>query len=202
MLFYFDPEQTDLLLNMAKASDQRIIASGACALLAVWLYLLGAVQIYLAFLPASRSMQLSIFGSLSAILVSYGIVHAAYLAIATSAKLAHQFSIPLQDAADLALSANGLLRSMTYPFVLIFTGLFVYQVWIGKSHYPKWIILFVPTWFFLLQGVIAPYLSGAIRIAILGGYLNLIFTIFFAASTISLWKNKKGGPLSAKWTSP
>ncbi len=194
MLFYYDGEQTDILLNMANASDQRIIASTACALLAAWLYLLGAVQIYLAFRPASRPMQLIIFGCFSAIVVSYGVVHAAYLAIATSAKLSLQFGLPLEDVTHLAIFANDLLRILVYPFVLVFTGLFVYQVWIGRSAYPKWVILFVPTWLFLAQNPIVSSLSGVAKLVVAGGYLNLIFTIFFVASTIALWKNKNGEP--------
>ena len=49
MLFYYSPNSTDFLQNMAVTSDARIIASGVCALLTSWLYLLGAGQVYYAF---------------------------------------------------------------------------------------------------------------------------------------------------------
>ncbi|WP_457637578.1 DUF6796 family protein [Oceanithermus sp.] len=52
MLFYFNPESTDLMSNMASAAPARIEASALCALLAAWLYTLGAGQVWLALQPA------------------------------------------------------------------------------------------------------------------------------------------------------
>jgi hypothetical protein len=42
----------------------------------------------------------------------------------------------------------------------------------------------------LFRGIIAKFLSGSIGIVIMGGYLNLILVLFFAASTIALWNVK------------
>ncbi len=90
MLFYFNGDQTDVIANMAVVAPQRIILSGLTALFAAWLHPLGAGQVYYAFQPAARWLRLPVFLSFASIMVAYGIVHGAYVAIATAAQIAAQ----------------------------------------------------------------------------------------------------------------
>ena len=191
MLLYYDPVNMSLKQNMGNASDFRIIASGVCALFAAWFYMLGLVQVYYAFKttkPIFRNGTLISFGS---ILISYGIVHGAFIAIATTAKLATEHSLDINEAVLLSEKTNEILRLFVYPLFGILSILFISQVWKRKTLYPRWIILFFPLIPFLIEDLITKYLQNNIWIIVKGGYLNIILVIFFTASTIALWNIKK-----------
>lgn len=190
MLFYYDGESTDLILNMGNASDSAIIASGITALLASWLYMLGLAQVYYAFKPCTATVRNIVVISFGAILMSYGVVHGAYVAIATTAKLAVNNELDLAATTALASSANQMLRFIIYPVFGVLSVLFIYQVWKKNTLYPRWIILAFPLLPFLFQGLIGSVLTGSLWVIIMGGYLNLILVLFFTASTIALWKVK------------
>ncbi len=188
MLFYYSPNSTDFLQNMAVTSDARIIASGVCALLTSWLYLLGAGQVYYAFKIDQSKAKYIVFFSFASIGIAYGIVHAAYLAIAISAKLALANQLDMLSSVELARNANNMLRNIIYPIFALLSVVFITQVWRKKTRYPKWMVFAFPLLPFLLEGLIINNLSGSLKIIISGGYLNIIFFIFFLASSISLWK--------------
>ena len=188
MLFYYSPNSTDFLQNMAVTSDARIIASGVCALFASWLYLLGAGQVLFAFEETKPIVKYTVFASFAGIGIAYGIVHAAYVAIATSAKLALVNQLNMQTSIVLAREANNLLRNIIYPIFGLLSIIFIYQVWRKQTRYPRWMVFFFPLLPFLLQGLIVDNLNGVLKVIIAGGYLNIIFALFFLASTISLWK--------------
>ena len=191
MLFYFNGDQTDVIANMAVVAPQRITLSGLTALFAAWLYLLGAGQVYYAFQPATRWLRLPVFLSFASIMVAYGIVHGAYVAIATAAQIATQTGSDPHALAQQAISANLALRTVTYVPFAIFTVLFIAGIWMKQTHYPRWMILFSPIIPFLLDGPISSHLHGAIKIIIAGGYLNLILLLFFTASTLALALNSQ-----------
>lgn len=196
MLLYYDPVNMSLKQNMGNASDFRIIASGVCALFAAWFYMLGLGQVYYAFKttkPIFRNGTLISFGS---ILISYGIVHGAFLAIATTAKLATEHSLDINEAVLLSEKTNEILRLFVYPLFGILSILFISQVWKRKTLYPRWIILFFPLIPFLIEDLVTKYLQKDIWIIIKGGYLNIILVIFFTASTIALWNIKKSEIIS------
>lgn len=191
MLLYYDPVNMSLKRNMGNASDFRIIASGVCALFATWFYMLGLGQVYYAFKPAKpifRNGVLILFGS---ILIAFGIVHGAFLAIATTAKLATENNLEINNAVSLSEKINEILRLFVYPIFGILSILFISQVWRRKTLYPKWIIIFFPLIPFLIEDLVTKYLPNSIWIIIKGGYLNIILAIFFTASTIALWRIKE-----------
>ncbi len=187
MLFYYDSASTNLKLNMANASDFRIMASGISALVASWLYMLGIGQVYYAFKPTSTKIRNTVVVCFAGILIAYGIVHGAYLAIATTAKLAGQYQLDIETATALASRTNQILRLLVYPIFVVLSYLFISQVWKRKTLYPRLIILFFPLVPFLFKGLVSKTLSGSIWIVVAGGYLNLIMVVFFLASTIALW---------------
>ncbi len=189
MLFYYDSVSTDLKLNMANVSDFRIIANGILALLATWFYLFGLGQVYYAFMPTTKTVRNIVVISFACILISYGIIHSAYIAIATTAKLAAQNQLDIETATALASNTNNTLRLLVYPIFALLSFVFIWQVWKKKTLYPRWIILFFPLVPFLFQGLIGKVLSGSLWVVIMGGYLNLIIVIFFMASTIALWNS-------------
>ncbi len=188
MLFYYNSESINIANNMSKASDFRIIASAIAALFATWFYLLGMGQVYLAFKPAPTRIRNIVIISFAALLTLYGIVHSAYVGIATTAKIAAQNDLDIEQSIALAKEANIILRYFGYPIFLILSIAFLSQVWKRKTLYPRWIIFFFPLLPFLLQYGFAKILTGTAYLVIMGGYLNLILVLFFLASTISLWK--------------
>ena len=187
MLFYYDPVNSNLYENMGNASDSRIISSTITALIAAWLYVLGCIHVYQAFKstkPIVKNLVLICFVSIS---IAYGVVHAAFVAIATSSKLAIENNLNLNQSVSLAIEANNILRLIVYPIFGLLSFLFITQVWKRKTLYPRWILLFFPLIPFLLEDIICKNLSGSISIIICGGYLNHILIIFFTASSIALW---------------
>jgi hypothetical protein len=176
---------------MGNASNFRIKMSGLTALIASWFYLIGLGQVYYAFQTSKTSIRNMVLVCFAAIFTSYGVIHAAYVAIATSAKLAMQNNLNIDKSVVLASETNDLLRLFVYPFFAVLSVLFISQVLKKKTLYPKWMIFFFPLIPFLLQGFVDKLVSGNTRVIILGGYLNLMLVVFFTASTIALWKKKE-----------
>ena len=190
MLFYYDPLNTNFLENMSNSSNNRIILSAVSALFATWFYMLGVGQIYYAFKPSSKLMRNIVVISFSAIFITYGVVHGAYIAIATSAKIALENYLNLEETASLAKQANNVLRLFGYPIFAILSYAFVSEVWKKKTLYSRWVILFFPLVPFLFKDLIYSMISGPVDVIIRGGFLNLILVLFYFASTINLWNRK------------
>lgn len=191
MLFYYDGSNVNLNENMGNASDFRIIASGLTALIATWFYLFGLAQVYVALKPTKPFLRTIILICFGAIFTAYGVIHGAYVAIATSAKLATRYNFDLNDAVHLATETNNIMRLIIYPIFAVLSVLFIAQVWKRNTLYPRWIIFFFPLLPFLVRDLVCTSLSGATKTVVCGGYLNLILVVFFTASTIALWNIKK-----------
>ncbi|WP_346881235.1 DUF6796 family protein [uncultured Algibacter sp.] len=190
MLFYYHPTSPNLKWNMGNAANYRIIYSGISALVSVWLYMLGLGQVYYAFKPVKPILKYIVVASFGAILIAFGVIHGAFVAIATSAKLAVENNIDLKTATSLASETNNALRLLVYPIFAILSYFFITLVWKRKTHYPRWIIIFFPLIWFLLKDLITKHLSNSLWVIIDGGYLNLLLIVFFSASTIALWNQK------------
>lgn len=187
MLFYYDGNSTNLNLNMANSSNFNIKVSGITALLGTWLYMLGLVHVFYAFKPSSIITRNVVTVSFGAILISYGVIHGAYVAIAATAKLALEHNLDMELTTALATNANQTLRLLVYPVFALLSFVFITQVWKKKTHYPRWILFFFPLLPFLFQGMVSKILSGSLWVIISGGYLNLLLVLFFSASTVALW---------------
>jgi hypothetical protein len=189
MLFYYRGEHTDKIANMAHTSPERIVASAICALVAAWLYTLAAGQIYYAFKPEKTWIRRTVFITFGMIMISYGVIHGAYVAIATSARNAAATGMSPEKLTALAVAANQTLRKLVYVPFAIFTLLFMAGVWKKRTLFPRWMVLFSPIIPFLFKNVVTKNLEGQLKIIIGGGYLNLILLLFFAASTTAIYLN-------------
>ncbi len=188
MLFYYDPVNYNLIENMANTSGFRIVASAIAALIATWLYLAGLIQINFALRPVKSLYKNIILACFMAIFTAYGIVHGAYVAIATSAKLAVTHNLELKQSVDLAVQVSQTLRFIVYPVFALLSVVFITQVWNRQTLYPRWMVFFYPLLPFLGQFVICQHLTGSVKAIICGGYLNLLLIVFFTVSTIALWR--------------
>jgi hypothetical protein len=187
MLLYYNGNNENLLENMAQVSDQRIILSGITALLSTWLYLFGIFPVYYAFAKTSGRVKNTVLLTFAGILIAYGVVHGAFIAIATDAKLAYRHGLDLNDSIGLARRTNDMLRLFIYPLFAVLSFMFFYNVLKNKTLYPKWILVFFPLLPFLLQDFIVKNLSGKYLVIINGGFYNLILIVFFTASALALW---------------
>lgn len=190
LLFYYDSASTNLKLNMGHASDTRLIASGITALFATWFYLLGTGQVYYAFKPASALARNTVVLCFAAIFIAYGVIHGAYVAIATTAKLSVQNNLNMDAATALSSRINDILRLFVYPIFGVLSFVFITQVWKKKTLYPRWIIIFFPLTLFVFKEILNKILTGGSWIIFVAGFFNLILVIFFIASTIAMWNTK------------
>lgn len=188
MLFYYRGSEMDFIANMAQASDSSITLSAISALFAAWFYTIAAGQMYYAFQPAEKWLQLSIFLSFLAIMIAYGIVHAAYVAIAISAKNASALGVSPHSLVELAVTVNHTLRDIVYVPFALFTLLFTFAVVQKKSYFPRWILIPSPIVLFVLSEFLINLLTGEIKAIVSGGYLNLLLLVFFSCTTFALWR--------------
>ena len=193
MLFYYDGVQTDLYAGMASASFGRIVASGLCAVVGGWFYTLGAGQIYYAFQPAKRWVRLTAFTCFAMAMIAMGVIHGAYVALATSAQNAVQVGLEPHALRDLALMTNNSMRAVGFLPFGRFAACFIGAVWERNTLYPRWMILLCPLFPMFLAGPLLKHLGGEVRAIVGGGYFNLVFLMFFTASTIALARRPKSG---------
>jgi len=190
MLLYHGPIKTKFYLNMTSISDFRVIASGVSALFASWFYMIGMGHIFNAFRPTKKSLRTLVLICFGCIMIAYGIVHGAFIAIATSAKLSNEYNLDVEAAISLARETNQTMRLFVYPIFALLSYVFISQVWKRNTLYPRWIILFYPLIPFMFQSVICENVPESLSIIVCGGFLNIILIIFFTASSIALWNKK------------
>jgi hypothetical protein len=186
MLFYYNGAQTDLYAGMAQASFSRIVASGLCAVIGGWLYTLGAGHIYYAFQPAKRWVRLTAFIAFAMVMIAMGIIHGAYVALATSAQDAVQFGLKPDALKQLPLITNNSMRAVGMLPFAIFAACFIATVWEKDTLYPRWMLVFCPLFPMFLAGAVTKNLGGEVKAIVAGGYFNLAFLLFFTASTLAL----------------
>jgi uncharacterized protein DUF6796 len=188
LLYLYNPNaEQSYITTLGTVPAWRLVASGVLALVACWFYLLGSGHLYYALQPAGPRIAAASFASFAAIMVAYGISHAAYFAIGAAAQVARQLGTSADAAAGLPLSYYNLLLQITYIPVAIATVLLVYAILFRPTRYPRWMILFIPTFLYLAQEPIVAALSGVAKVIVSAGYSNLIILLFYAVSTVVLW---------------
>tara|TARA_B100000767_G_scaffold85768_1_gene82437 strand:+ start:9584 stop:9949 length:366 start_codon:yes stop_codon:yes gene_type:complete len=111
-------------------------------------------HVFNAFRPTKQSLRLLVLICFGFILIAYSIVHGAFIAIATSAKLSTEYNIDLDIAISLATETNQTMRKFVYPIFALLSFVFISQVWKRNTRYLRWIIIFYPLTPFLFQDVI------------------------------------------------
>jgi hypothetical protein len=168
-------------LVIAHESDTRIIVGGFIGPIAAILYCVGFISVYAMISPKSRMLAVLVAGGAAAVMAIGGTYHAMWSIRAFLIK------------AGLTSGDHQALYDQIKDYTLLFydtmlagagvVSLFLlFAVLSGRSLYPRWsavvnpgiLLLFMP----LVRFIPAP--SGAI---ISGGYLNLLFVVFFSVST-------------------
>ena len=73
----------------------------------------------------------------------------------------------------------------------------LYAILAGKSLYPRWMVIFLPIFIYLLKAPVMRILKGRLKEIINDSYDNIVLFIFYILSTVVLWDLwNTGVPLS------
>ncbi len=172
---------------MASMSTQRLIIGGVAGPLAGLLYALGAMIFYVAF----RDFDKRLARITAALFVIMFVVGGAYHSIYTT----YGF-VPANDLSEISDKISALINALqrvSFVIGLAASFLFIYMVLRYKTVFPKWIIIFTPTFWTLLNGPIAPFIPYPAGSVIIGGWINLCFIAFFTLCAV-LFSNAHHSP--------
>ncbi len=179
------------IATMGTGASWRLEFTAICALLAAWLYTLGAGALYYALLPAGKKIAITVCILFGMAMISVGVIHTVYFAIGVGAQNAYSFGSGLEDAATatrLAVEVFNTETIMLYVPGIIVTVLFFYAVLFKKTHLPKWYVLLFPMVLINSQYIVLPLLpDNRFKVSLMGGYVNGSLTIFFLFMAVALW---------------
>jgi len=181
MCFYLRPISgadfiDDQLMNTV-ATD-RLIIGGVVGPLAGLLYALGSMMYYLAFRDHNRLLARMVTTLFVVMFVVGGTYHAIY---ATYGFVGNN---DIYYTAEHITGLINALKRVSFVAGLSGSALFIYMVLKYKTVFPKWIIIFTPTFWTLLNTPLAPYIPYPAGAVVIGGWVNICFIAFFALSYV------------------
>ena len=175
------------IVRMSKLPEARLLAAGTLGLFGCWLYTLASLHLYIAFRPMGVVFAFIICLAFAASMVCYGISHAAYFAIASGAQLAVKFGSEPETGAKLGNTFFQRLVYITYIPVSISSLMMFYGIVSRQSMYPRWAIVFLPIFIYLLKTPVIRLLKGHLQELVRDSYDNVVLFVFFVLSTLVLW---------------
>ena len=177
----------------SEASLGRLFAGGVLGPIGALIYIVGFWHIYLNTKQAGKTAALLVFIGCASMIVIGGTYHALW----TVQMLLYKYSIPDMHAFELLTEAVHSYSSVIYAISAAagYPAFFIlfYLVVRGKSRYPRWTVIANPGILYILpvflSGLSAPF--GAV---IIGGYMNLVFSVFFITSVITTWRDQLDQP--------
>jgi len=175
--------------------EWRHLLTGIAPLLTVWGYSLGGVLVFFALKPAGNTLAVGT----SALFISSGmavaIIHTLYFGIGISAKSAYLVGTGFEDATiavQIAVDAFNVACIINYVPGTLGSLLFGYVVLTKATNIPKWVLVVHPMILVNSQYIVLPALpENMLKVIIMGGYVNMSFTIFFAVLTYLMWNGGK-----------
>jgi hypothetical protein len=167
---------------ISNESDTSIVVGGFIGPIATILYCLGFFSVYSMISPRSRILAVVVTGGAVVMLVIGGTYHAMWSIRAFLIKA----GLSVGDYQGLY---NQIKDYMSLFYNTMFAGaevvslLLLFAVLSGRSLYPRWSVVVNPGILFLFRPLanLVPAPLGAI---ISGGYLNLVFVIFFSVTVL------------------
>jgi hypothetical protein len=181
-----DSKQT-LYEKMSTMPQKRLINAGILGLIGSWLYFFSIFHLYYAFLPVGNNFALAVALSFALVAIAYGVDHASYYAIGSTAKVARENQLDIEAAGKMGEALFSKLVLVTYAPVVVVSLLMVYGVLVGRSAYPIWMVVFLPIVPYLLRAPILKILHGRLHELVRDSYDNFVLLVFFLVSTIVLW---------------
>ena len=173
--------------RMSALSEKILLKAGTLGLFGCWFYCLASVHIFLAFQPAGEVFAFILALAFGAAMICYGIGHAAYYSIAAGAQTAVRLGSDADTGGKLGDAFFQRIVRITYIPVAVFTVMMIYAIGIGRSLYPLWMLIFLPTVLYLLKKPVLGLLPGNLKQSLADSYDNLILLVFFVLSTLVLW---------------
>jgi hypothetical protein len=174
-------------VKMSKLAEARLLNAGTFGLIGCWFYVISSMHLYLAFRPVGGTFAFILLLTFGAVMICYGISHAAYFAIATGAQVASKLGSDPETGGKLGNTFFQRLVYITYIPVAISSLLMVYGIVTEKSLYPWWMIFFLPVIIYLLKTPIVRLLRGHFQELVNDSYDNIVVFIFYVVSTVVLW---------------
>ena len=134
-----------------------------------------------------RTFSFIFWLAFAATMIGYGIGHTAYFAIAAGAQVAVREGSDAESGGKLGNAFFQKLIKITYIPVAIFSLMMIYGIITGLSLYPRWMVVFLPIFIYLLKTPVIRILKGHLKEIINDSYDNLVLFIFYVLSTIVLW---------------
>jgi hypothetical protein len=188
LLYNHIPGSTQTLFEkMSGLPQMRLVMAGVLGLIGSWLYFFGAFHLYYAFLPVGDNFGLAVGLSFALVAIAYGVDHASYYAIGSTARVARENQLDVQAAGKLGEGLFSKLVLITYVPVAVVSLLTMYGVLSGRSAYPIWMAVFLPIVPYLLRVPILKILRGRVHELVRDSYDNFVLLVFFVMSTIVLW---------------
>src|SRR5215207_11198719 len=88
VLFTSDASAEDLVVARSQVPTAQLYASGVLGLIASWLYVAAAWQVYFALLPAGKTLAGATFAAFTTTLIGSAVYHAVFPALMFGAKVA------------------------------------------------------------------------------------------------------------------
>lgn len=177
-------------LRLSKISESRLLNGGILGLIGCWFYTLASLHLYIAFRPSGDIFAFILAIAFGSTMIGYGIIHAAYFAIAAGSQVAANLGADTELGGRLGWVFVGRLVNITYIPVAIFSLMMLYGIATGQSLYPRWMVVFLPIILYLLKTPVLRVLKGQPKEIIGHAYDNLILFVFFILSTLVLWNGQ------------
>jgi hypothetical protein len=188
LLYHHIPNSKQTLAErMSSLPQTRLVTAGMLGLIGSWLYLLSAFHIYYAFLPFGIGFAFAVSFSFALVAVAYGVGHASYYAIGSSAKVARENNLDIDSAGKTGEALFSRIVLITYFPVAIAMLLMLYGIISGRSAYPLWMVIFLPIVPYLLRAPVLKILRGKTHELVRDSYDNFVLLAFFLVSTLVLW---------------
>jgi hypothetical protein len=174
-------------VKMSALPESRLLNAGTLGMVGCWFYTLAALHVYIAFQPAGEPFASIVFLAFASVMISFGIAHTAYFSIAAGARAAAALAADGEAGGKLG---NGFFQRVTYITYVptaIATLMMAVGILMGRSMYPRWMVIFLPVVIYLLKIPVLFVLKGRARELVNDSYDNLSLFVFFALSTILLW---------------
>jgi len=195
---------TDLIAVMSQVPLWRISLSAALGIVGSWLCTLGAWQVYLALRPAGQWLSAITFGAFAAMTIAMGGYHVAFAGFAfvgRTARLAGADTVTTERALSLFQGHLGALQQVLYPPTTVLALLFIGQVALRRTGYPRWFLVFTPSLAFFAYPVFQPWARATLPdfayVLISSAYYNGVMLLFYAASTLVLLTSAAGRNVTA-----
>ena len=185
----------DFWVGVHRVAEQaplsRIFVGGLLGPVGAVLFLAGFWHVYLNTRQAGRLAAKVTFAGLVTMIVSGGAYHVVWVVRMLS------FKYGMSDVAGLSPFTEALGSYMTLVYNVaavpgyLVSPILAVLVLTGRSRYPRWTVLVNPGLLMVFGLLFGTSLFLApIGAAIAGGYINLIFCVFFAVSIITTWNKE------------